>query len=797
MNLFCSANCSHKLGWLFLDKNNLTYLQDNTFKGLPKLTHLFVNGNNIHSLGGNVFVGTGIEHIFMFSNKLNSLTNKSFSSISSSVRKIHVYKNNITIISDDVLPATMNMLTLYVDCGKLDELPKLPQNITISCVKDTVLPDIKITGKYVNSIKATLTGDAFECTASMGKPNCHPCPSGTFGDRDKGCSPCPAGGYYQDEIGSTQCKKCKDGTFARQSGSKSSENCEVCPEGTNFTLFAGHRACFCKMDYARIDRYKGCSLCYKPGVNCSNDYQSIRFGYYWNWSFQGANITAYTSFVSLIQNDSLDYNESNSRYVDKIPKVHRCPRRESCKNEGSFRPDAIEGKCEEGYRGWLCSKCKSKYYSLLHFCMRCPDPVWIVLETVVTLLLAFGLYILVKRQDNFAKKRRKEHRTLVDKISSQMKIALGFYQVVGELFESFRDVNWVGPLQFMGQLISFLKVNILRFVVQPHCLNEKFRVDVKLQMIISLIFPIAMGSFFIALYYVWKLILKCRLRYRVTGQKVTLENLKDRLLTYALLLLFITYPPTCDVIFKLYPGACKTFHLFEHNDSVNITLLRADYDIDCTTLQKYHFLAYVSTIAYVLAFPCALFFLLRKYCKRNLMESLVEVSQVGNSVSENVCLVQGKRKTFGKIPVWMKFLCENYKPEFWYWEIVELARKVTQTILVTLLGWEDALTKLLTISISVLFLTLHAKLAPMTNRFEQRLQMFSLAAIFINVLVASVPIPETYQATISTVLIMLNMIIIVIIVGEVALITFRFIKKRYFGGALLMQRGSFCQSFPF
>lgn len=134
---------------------------------------------------------------------------------------------------------------------------------------------------------------------------------------------------------------------------------------------------------------------------------------------------------------------------------------------------------------------------------------------------------------------------------------------------------------------------------------------------------------------------------------------------------------------------------------------------------------------------------------------------------------------YSGIPVWLKFLCENYKPQYWYWEIVELARKVAQTVLVTLLGWEDAMTKLLTISISVLFLTLHGKLAPMTYNFEQRLQMFSLSAIFVNVLVASVPIPENYQAFLSTVLILLNMIIVVVVAGEVVVIIFRFmIGKR-------------------
>ncbi|PIK47387.1 hypothetical protein BSL78_15748 [Apostichopus japonicus] len=51
-------------------------------------------------------------------------------------------------------------------------------------------------------------------------------------------------------------------------------------------------------------------------------------------------------------------------------------------------------------------------------------------------------------------------------------------------------------------------------------------------------------------------------------------------------------------------------------------------------------------------------------------------------------------------------------------------------MLITLLGWEDALTKLFTIGTSVLFLSLHVKFSPMKSPFEQHLQLFSLIAIF-------------------------------------------------------------------
>ncbi|KAJ8049411.1 hypothetical protein HOLleu_02153 [Holothuria leucospilota] len=538
------------------------------------------------------------------------------------------------------------------------------------------------------------------------------------------------GGFYQDEVGSRQCKQCKNGSFVRQSASKSAENCEVCPEGTDLNSFAGHRACFCKINYARTHRFKGCTICFEEGLNCSQDSKSIRPGYYWNWTFEYANITEYSNFVSLLQKDSAEYDKSNLYYKHRIPKVYQCPRGDSCANKDSFTAKNIQGHCEKGYRGWLCSLCETKYYSSLNMCIPCPSQVWIVLDIIAVLCFALALYILISRQIKIDKKQSSGQRSLVDKLSSQMKIVLGYYQVVGELCESFYIVNWVGPLQIVGKVMSFLKLNLLRVFIRPHCYSENFRIDVKSQFLICLIFPFILSALLVCCYFVWKLHLKYKFRYQTELQYLTLSKVKDRLLTYALFLLFITYPPTCDVIFKLYPGACKTFYIYENDTSINITLLRADLDVDCNSLQNYQLLAYIATVSYILAFPCTLFFLLRRNCKKSCKptngvddETLCSPeSQYYRLPNDTTCLVH-HQPVYSGIPVWLKFLCENYKPQYWYWEIVELARKVAQTVLVTLLGWEDAMTKLLTISTSVLFLTLHGKLAPMTYNFEQRLQV--------------------------------------------------------------------------
>ncbi|PIK47391.1 hypothetical protein BSL78_15752, partial [Apostichopus japonicus] len=172
------------------------------------------------------------------------------------------------------------------------------------------------------------------------------------------------------------------------------------------------------------------------------------------------------------------------------------------------------------------------------------------------------------------------------------------------------------------------------------------------------------------------------------------------------------------------------------------------------------------------------------YCRKLTEKKIIKESNnddcCSNSLSANEItpLFSGHQATCRTIPSCLKFLTENYKEQFWFWEILELGRKVGQTMLITLLGWEDALTKLFTIGTSVLFLSLHVKYSPMKSPFEQHLQLFSLIAIFLNILVAAVPVAVQYQATLSTLLILLDVGIVLAVAGEVLLVLLRFVREK-------------------
>ena len=89
-------------------------------------------------------------------------------------------------------------------------------------------------------------------------------------------------------------------------------------------------------------------------------------------------------------------------------------------------------------------------------------------------------------------------------------------------------------------------------------------------------------------------------------------------------------------------------------------------------------------------------------------------------------------------PLYIRFLIGSYKKKYFYWEIVELCRKVLQTVLVVLYGTQDPLTLAATMALSMAFIAIHAYCRPMKNPFEQWLQMISLVAIFLNLLTAVV-----------------------------------------------------------
>ena len=86
----------------------------------------------------------------------------------------------------------------------------------------------------------------------------------------------------------------------------------------------------------------------------------------------------------------------------------------------------------------------------------------------------------------------------------------------------------------------------------------------------------------------------------------------------------------------------------------------------------------------------------------------------------------------------LRFLFENYKPRSWYWELVEMSRKVILTSALILVGQESRSYIGFTLVIAGMYGMLFSWIRPMQDAFENRLMSTSLAVTIVNLAVGAV-----------------------------------------------------------
>ena len=77
----------------------------------------------------------------------------------------------------------------------------------------------------------------------------------------------------------------------------------------------------------------------------------------------------------------------------------------------------------------------------------------------------------------------------------------------------------------------------------------------------------------------------------------------------------------------------------------------------------------------------------------------------------------------------LTFLHENYKPSYWYWEVIEMYRKLFLTSIMPIMTSQSKIFLGLAIIVSTTFTVLHACTKPIKDSFENWLQLISLSVI--------------------------------------------------------------------
>ena len=642
-----------------------------------------------------------------------------------------------------------------------------------------------------------------------------------------------AGGYYQNETGQIYgCKRCNNGTFVlpgKRPG-KAPLDCSVCPVGTNKDAFAGQYACPCLSNYTRRYRFGQCEPCPAVGVYCDHEVQQVKQGFYWTWEWPNVtdwkqNLKNYTHFVKFISYNNSFLNTFNGT----MPRPHLCPLgNRSCSKIG------INPSCEKGYTGWLCTECESSsswntsYFSGFQKCVPCPPPWNFALTFTILFLMLIVLFLIIWKSTQ----NRKSKPSVLDRLLAQFKILLGFYQVIGAMFSALESIHWPDKLSHIASTMEVLQLNILRVFVKPTCYFKSLKFNAYHEFVIALSF-VGIVCLTALLWYVLR-ITYLRLKFGVYLHSSTYaRDTKMRCLVFTIVTLFITYPSVCSVTLELLPTGCDTFYLDENN-RYYVRRLRADYSIDCDTdIHRSFTAAAFAALVYIVGFPVLLFILLWKHrgdifemkasknakntCNKSVQtddtdkrneDEVVDspiTSVAACSINVNVCDIENiennndvnfeddlqdnvddvsvedydlnfeaaaapNENTF---PVWLLFLCENYKAEFWYWEIVEITRKLLQISVLTMFGSTDAWYLSITVAVSLVYLTSYAYCKPISDRFEHALHISSLMSISLNLLVATSlkmsendSMKETDNAVVTVTLIVLNVGVLVAVVGK-------------------------------
>jgi len=200
--------------------------------------------------------------------------------------------------------------------------------------------------------------------------------------------------------------------------------------------------------------------------------------------------------------------------------------------------------------------------------------------------------------------------------------------------------------------------------------------------------------------------------------------------------MYVTYLSTCSKTAGVLPFACRKLCKDEKEELCN-EYLKADYSVQCQGKKYNHLLivAYIST-AYILALPAASFIALWR--KRR--SELVSTNRDTASSTE---IITG-----------LRFLFENYKTRSWYWEMVEMSRKIILTSVLFLVGQESRSYIGLAWVVAGMYGMLFCWVKPIQDAFENRLMSTSLAVTFVNLGIGAVSrIPAenipglTYQDT--------------------------------------------------
>eukprot|EP00937_MAST-01D_sp_MAST-1D-sp2_P007766 g7766.t1 len=589
-----------------------------------------------------------------------------------------------------------------------------------------------------------------------GANGCTKCTPGTFQDDAHAvrCRDCPAGKFANLE-GMAVCLQCVPGTVSAADASTACVNCEAgryqggVGESTCSLCEAGQVdagvprvACaFCAEGQFKSEKGLGyCKPCRQNMV--SNGARSdciCQVGFY-GTNHSGARLECHKCRAGMRCNRTdlaFDDLRSLPGYWQVKPwfegeekdtmSMLQCPVLEEqlCLGGHDDMPgDRAPGHtCREGHTGPLCSTCAQGYQSNARgLCIYCSEtgftlPVRLAIVSGAALLSVLLLAWWMRSHKDqimrglcraFGKSAKKGVPSPMKKARLQMKlkILLGFFQVASQMIENF-DIAWPSSFARFASAFAFVNLDLPSL----GCVADLNFVDKFLSAIIS---PLAICAPFAILYCVCGALWEVHhvagaARRNEKGRLEPLLHASNLCLKAILWILFLVYPSTSSKILQMWD--CVPLQNGE-------SYLRADMSIQCGgsqgiptqmfgsqgTYATYSSLAAVFIFVYPIGVP--LLFLGVLFVNRKQLYAGDAGHEADAEMEEE-----------------LGFLYLGYTRKYWWWECVELLRKLTLTGLVVFIAPGTPTQLFVVVLLAQLFIVAYARQSPYFDGGDNDLQL--------------------------------------------------------------------------
>lgn len=434
-------------------------------------------------------------------------------------------------------------------------------------------------------------------------------------------------------------------------------------------------------------------------------------GYWWKF-LNDTNRKLYKNFTDNLAGEHPVVRGDVVSYSGPLPKPNLCISTRSCLG-------GPMSYCRDGHEGPLCDVCQPGFYKQLKLCHKCPSKERMIGELCFMALVVILITTVVVWR-NKTQNMEKQRRSLLDRILSRMKIIVGFYQVAFGVVSAFSYIEWPYALETFAEYSDLLRLHIFQ-IFPPHCIFPELKMNAFKRLYGMLIVNGGVVILAFLFYGLWRVLLAFESQKKKAKK---ISEAKQKVYTVVFVVFYITYLSTCSNTANINPLACYKV-CYDNNETVCQWFLKGDFTVGCgkedIEFRDYHFVGYL-TFIYIAFLPTAAFVILWRQ-RQSLMLSVGQSSDTST---------RSQKSSSSEVAIALRFLHENYRGDFWYWEFVETARKVALTSGIILIGKKSRAYIGVACTFSGLYGMYFAHAVPIVDRSEYTLMVFNLAATFFN-----------------------------------------------------------------